>query len=298
MWPKNFHFEFNEDAAYAQAAGNAPSVPGTGEDDLGGQSDITPPGDTTETPPVDHGPVPYSRFKEVNDRRRQLEETMQPYVSLESTGYGADDLHRLVAWEQEYLQDPSEAWLRQAEQIDALPDSVKQAIALVREGAAKGNPPADGGPPGSTESDDGSSNEPPEWGKVLLSDYERRTAREEREAHQALVDAMVKAWDDTDSQLGIKTPKETQLIYLQAASSQEGTPAEIFVRAHKAWMEGRESILSQEVRPPGDGSTVPRSVPGSVGAPPQAPPVRPKTLREATKAAAAAEAAGKLIMVE
>ena len=288
---------FDDRAAYAQTVGETPPVPGTGEDDFGGQETQTPPGDTTEGTPVDHGPVPYSRFKEVNDRRRALEDSIQPYVSLESTGYGADDLHRLVAWEQEYLQDPVETWLRQAEAIDGLPDQVKQAVSLVREGAAKGNVPADGTPPGEGTPAAPPSDEPPDWGKVLISDFERRQQAEEQAAHRGLVDAMTNAWDETDKQLGITTPKDAQLIYIQASASQEGTPQEIFIRAHQAYMNTREGILQAEVRPPATG-TVPRSVPGSGGAPPNAEPVRPRTLREATKAAAAAEAAGRLILSE
>jgi hypothetical protein len=300
MWPKlrdRLHFEFDERSAYAQAAGQEePPVPGTGESVFDEAADATPPGDTTVQQP-DHGPVPYSRFKEVNDRRRQYEEAIQPFVQLEQSGYGVEDLHRLVAWEQEYRQDPVDTWLRTADDIENLPDPVKQAISLVRDEAAKGNVPADGTPPAKEASDESASDEPPEWGRILLRDLEDRKERETREASDGLLQGIISAWETTDKELGIRTPKDTMLAYIQSASANAGTPQELFVSAHQAWMSAREEILNDEVKAPATG-TVPRSVPGSGGAPPQAPPVQPRTLKEATKAAAAAEAAGRLVIQE
>lgn len=285
MWPRTFNFEYPD--AGGSSGGLEPPVPGTGEGTPAPSEGQPPPGETTETPSQDHGPVPYSRFREVNDRRRALEDQLQPLVELESMGYDAANLQRLVAWEQEYSQDPVGAWLTHAESLEGLPEPVKQAIE-----AAKGNPPADGGPPGSAPDSGEGENDVPAWGRMLVDDFEARKTAEEQAAHRGIVDAMLNAWRETDEKLGIVTPDEQMLMYIQASASDGGDPQEIFVRAHKAMMSFREGVLQAEVKSPA--GTAPRSVPGSGGAPPTADPIRPRTLREATKAAAAAEAAGRL----
>ncbi len=289
MWRNRFFYEYPEDG------GGAPPAPGTGEAAPGVPTDTSA---TTEnigeagTPP---GPIPYTRFKEVNDARRQLEERIQPFAALEDFGYGADDLQRLVAWEQEYTQDPVGTWLRQANEIDGLPPSVKSAIEA--EVASKGNLPADGSPPTATEDDQSTDGEPPEWAKPLLSDYESRQSEAEAAAVSQFYDAIVSAWKEIDDKAGMKTPDAAMHAHIASASVSATSAEELLRNARESYIAVRDELLSSEIKLPGqDGSTVPRSVPGGGGSGAgMAPPPRPRTLREATRMAQADAERGLLV---
>jgi len=276
-----FHYEFPNE-------GGAPSVPGAGEAVPSTPQPPTSP-DTSVPNAGDAvpGPIPYARFKEVNDARRALEEQYQPYAELEELGYPVADLQRLTAWEQEYVQDPVGAWLRQAEEIANMPDAVKAAIQSYQEsaGSAPKANPADGTPPpaSATLTPD---EEPPEWARPLIEDREARVQREQEEAISSFYDGMVAAWQQLDETQGLVTPEEAIHAHLAAASPQAGSAEELLRTARETWLAVRESTLGAAIKPPGRTGTVPQPVPGSVGASGGAPPVRPRTLREATQLAA------------
>jgi hypothetical protein len=276
--------------------GGAPPAPGTGETALvdPAASAATETTVGQETPP---GPIPYSRFKEVNDSRRELEERYQPYAILEDVGYGADELQRLVAWEQEYTQDPVGTWLRQAGEIDDLPPEVKAAIEQHNVGSTQGKPPADGGPPPADQETVLANDEPPEWAQPLLQEHEQRQAREQEQAWSSFYDAIVDAWKQLDVQQGLVddqgnslTPEMAMHAFIASASTHAGSAEELLRNAREGYLSSREAILQTGLKVPGrDGQTVPRSVPGGVGGSTSgaSPPPRPKTLREATRMAQA-----------
>lgn len=278
-----FNFEAPEDGGGGDGA--VAPVPGIGEvtPDPSGTPAAEP--NNTDEPARDLGPIPYSRFKEVNDRRRELESLVQPYVDLESVGYGVEDLHRLTAWEREYQQDPVAVWLRQAAEIENLPEPVKAAIAAISEGDdGPKETPADGTPPVPQDltpksGDDG----PPEWAKPLLEEYQTRQQSERQQAIDGTLDAITHTWGELDKTAGINAPSQRQMLrYIQTSTGE--TAAEILKSAREAWLADREELLAAEVKQPGgDGRTVPQSVPGSGAGGTGAPPVVAKTLREATK---------------
>lgn len=285
-----FHYETPD------MAGGAPPAPGTGETALEDPA-ASAATETTESQGTPPGPIPYARFKEVNDTRRELEERIQPYDILADVGYGADELQRLVAWEQEYTQDPVGTWLRQAGEIDDLPPEVKAAIEQASAGSTQGNSPADGGPPPAgpevLEPDDG----PPEWAQPLLQEREQRIAQQEQAALSEFYDAIVNAWKELDQQQGLVddqgnslTPDEAMHAFIASASVNATSAQELLKNAREGYLSSRERILQSGLKVPGqDGQTVPRSVPGGGGgsAAGATPPPRPKTLREATRMAQA-----------
>lgn len=291
-----FYYEFPEDGGGAIGA----PVPGADEGDL-------PVEPTTAAPPAeapntdqqqrDLGPIPYSRFKEVNDRRRILEEQIQPYVDLEAAGYGVEDLHRLAAWEREFQQDPTSVWLRQAVDLD-LPEAVKAAItAHIGAEPPKGNPAADAGPPSPKDQtpgqETGSSAEdaPPDWAKPLLEDLHARRDTQAKEALQGTLDAIISTWEQLDKDQDV-APASQALMLRYIQTSEGDDPATILQSAREAWLADREAMLKSEIKLPGR-EAIPRPVPGS-GAGSSAPPIKPSSLREATKLADAALKAGQL----
>lgn len=282
-----FHYE-------QDMGGGAPPAPGIGE---------TVPVDpaasaATETTGVQEpapGPIPYTRFKEVNDARRDLEERFQPFAILEDVGYGADELQRLVAWEQEYTQDPVGTWLRQAGEIDDLPPEVKAAVDNAR--STQGNSPADGGPPPAADQSVLADGEPPEWAQPLLQEREQRMHQQEQDAVTQFYDAIVETWKNMDVQQGLVddqgqslTPDAAMHAFIASASVNAGSAEELLRNAREGYLASRETILQTGIKVPGrDGQTVPRSVPGGGGGSTSGatPPPRPRTLREATRMAQA-----------
>lgn len=267
--------------------GAVPPVPGTGEAGQVDPAASTLPG---ATPPVADqdppGPIPYSRFQEVNSQRRELVERYEPYRELEESGYDAANLQRLALWEQEYMTDPVGTWLRTASEIDGLPDQVKAAIAAAGESAAstQGPPQADGVPPGQAPADD-PNEELRRQVEELTAERNARTEREQAEAVSNFYDGLVSAWKQLDETQGIITPEGSIHAYL-ATSSVNATSAEEILRGgREAFLADREELLKATIVPPGTGTTVPRSVPGSGGG--NAPPVKPRTLQEAKRAAEA-----------
>jgi hypothetical protein len=211
---------------------------------------------------------------------------MEPYRALEDSGYGAADLERLATWEQEYMQDPVGTWLRQAEQIEGLPDAVKAAISAAGEsaGSTQGTPTADGVSPQTPTAPQ--DEELRQRLATLEADHQTRQQREQEEAISAFYDGLVSAWKQIDQEQGIVTPDESIHAHLAAASPNAASAEEILRSGRESYLVAREAILQSAIKRPGGDGTVPRTVPGS-GAGGSAPPVRPRTLAEARKAAMA-----------
>ena len=285
-------------------------APGTGGEGTPDPLAATPAeAQTPETQQGQEGPIPYSRFKEVNERRKLLEESHRPYSELEQQGYGADDLHRLVAWELEFVQDPANAWLNTAETImDQLPEPVREAIAAHKAGNAT---PQTVVPPGQTPAPTDATADPPEWSKPLFEDMENRKKREAEEAERAtletakansakVLDSMTAAWRKLDEADGIATPDETILSYIIAASHHSDDPREVLLAARGERMKVREADLGTAIKP--SGGSGPRPVPsggsGGGGAVPRNAPPKPKTLGEASRRALAALKDGAVPVAE
>jgi len=277
--------------------GGEPPVPGAVEGDPGA-APVTPAGaENTVTPGgSDPGPVPYSRFKEVNESRRLIEEAHRPYADLEQIGYGAEDFQRLAAWETEFMQDPVTTWMNQAASIEGLPQSVKEAIAAAAAETPKGTPDADGVSPTEEPTDKTPDADPPEWAKPLLQDHQNRAAAQQQQAEDAVLGAITNAWNMIDTEQGVTTPPALMLRYLQDARG--ATAEEILRDARESFLADREVMLKAEIKQPGNGSTVPRAVPGSGGTTPSTEPIRPTSLKEATKLALAAHEKGQLVPTE
>jgi len=267
--------------------GAVPPVPGTGEAGPGDPSAPTPSGATVPVADQDPpGPIPYSRFQEVNSQRRDLVERYEPYRELEESGYDAANLQRLALWEQEYMSDPVETWLRQASDIEGLPEQVKAAIAAVGESAAstQGTPPAEAGSPAQPSADD-PNEELRQQVAELQAERDARTSKEQADAVSEFYDGLVGAWKQLDEAQGIITPEGSIHAYLATSSVNATSAEEILRNGREAFIADRDELLKATIVPPGTGTTVPRSVPGSGVA--SAPPVRPRTLQEAKRAAEA-----------
>jgi hypothetical protein len=239
------------------------------------------------------GPIPYARFKEVNDARRTLEEAITPYRELEGIGYGADDLHRLASWEQEYAQDPAGWLMEQLAQQEQIDPSVKAAIE-----AAKGNGDATATAPAvgdATPTDQTPTDEPPSWAKPLVEDLQSRQLAAEREATVQLMDSLEEAWQKIDAQQDVTTPRTAMLTYLQVAGAQFSEPIDVLRAAREQFIADRSEMLGDVVKAK-NGPTPPHAVPGSGGGDaPVTPPPRPRTLDEARRAAEEADARGALV---
>lgn len=265
-------------------AASAP-VPGAGE---AAQVDPSAPPSGATQPVADQdppGPIPYARFQEVNNQRRELEQEVQPFRELVDAGYDAANLQRLTQWEAEYMQDPVGTWLRQAEQIEGLPAEVKAAIEAAGESAGRtqGDGSADATPPQQTPTalpDD----EPPAWAQPLIEDHRTRQEREQAEAISSFYDGLVTAWKEIDEQQGITTPDEAIHAHIASAAPNAASAQDILRTAREQWLAVREATLGSITRPGGNGPTPPQPVPGS-GAGGSAPPVRPRTMQEARRLA-------------
>lgn len=273
--------EFQTDPSGATVPGTGETPPATPDSSAGTQNTDTGQGNG---PPET---IPYARFKEVND-------ALRPFKELEARGYSADQLQRLVEWEQEFEADPGNAWLRIADQIKGnLPDPVKQALDAIVAAPPAGKPDSVG---------EGDSDKPPKWFsevverdiKPLKEDLEQRRQNDEMARRDGILNSILQLWDEADKKDKIETPRATMLTYISsaAASGEANTAEEVFDLARKQALGYRESVLKGAVQP-GQGPTPPASVPGS-GAPAGAPPITPKTFEEARALAKAAAEQGRL----
>jgi hypothetical protein len=259
-------------------------APGTGETPAGSQPGSSaetqntgqPGGGTTET-------VPYSRFKEVNDR-------LGPYRELEGYGYDADSLRRLVGFEASFVRDPQGTMAALADSVEGLSDEAKAEIKRhlgVQDSPNDGGTPQPTGQPAATGQD-----EPPPWAKPLVEDYQSRQMQGEMQQREAVLDSIIEHWEVADKAAGVETPMETKLAYISANARNGVTPEQVAQAARQDFMSLRESILSSAVQNIGQGSGAPRPVPGGGVATGGGVPL--KNLKDASAAVLQAAREGKL----
>jgi len=250
-----------------------PSTPDSGVQAPAGQT-----GQTGQVPDT----IPYSRFKEVNDRLSSL----RGYETLASYGYDPDSLGRLAAFEAQYQQDAYGTLATMAENLE-LPDEVINAIRNA--GSDGSSQTAEATPTG----EQAGSELPPEVQEALQYVNELR-ARDEASSRDAQLDRVLAAWDDMDSKSSIdETPMRIKLMAIQqvAGSGQFATVEDLAQAARTSIMEYRDTVLGGAVRRTGHG-VLPPALPGSPPSPSE--PVKFDSLKSASKAAAAAIERGEL----
>lgn len=243
----------------APAPGNvgvAPVPPPAPVPSAGTQNAETVIGDT------DPGPVPYSRFKEVNDRYAQV----RGYEELAQFGYDPDSLGRLAAFEAGYIRDPVGTIGALVDELD-LPQEAK---ASVKEALGTPSPPGPSGVNG--DEGDGTSSLSTEDRELL--DW-ARSAREKEtnQAREAQLDSVVNIWKANDTKEKIASPDDIRILTeISAAAARGGfrTHEELAVAARDGYMAERERILGTAVQRNGRG-TPPPALPegGALPAPPQ-----------------------------
>lgn len=234
------------------------------------------------------GPVPYSRFREVNEAYQNL----RGYETLRQYGYDPDSLGRLAQFEAGWVQDPHGTVARMVDNLD-LPDEAKNQISALLDAESEESP--DGG--GTPATPGGQSDEPPAWFKpyaerVQREDQAQIEARENAEREQRL-NAVVSYWDQLDEADGISTPEgiKLSLIASYAGSGRYQTTEQLVQAARAERLAAREADLGSTVVPSRTGIG-PRSVPRSAAVP--APPQKFRDMKEASKAAEAAIARGEI----
>lgn len=271
------------------------SFSGNDEGDLG----VTPPApassagtkntDTGQLDGSDPGPVPYTRFKEVNDRFQELRD----YGQLQEYGYTPDHLVRLAQFEAGYLRDPVGTVKALVDDLD-LPSEAKSRIteSLGIETKASGDGGDDDGD-GSTST--GLSPEDRE----LLNWARQRRAQETQDRETAernrQLDQVVNAWKASDEADKLDSPPEKRMLAFISASAASGnfrSLEELAEAARNEWLEERDRLLGSAVQGGRRRGTPPPALPENGVLP--APAVRPKTLRDASKLAQAAMERGEL----
>lgn len=241
------------------------------------------------------GPVPYSRFKEVNDQLSEL----RPYDSLRQYGYDADSLSRLAAFEAAFTEDPHGTTAKLVDNLD-LPDEAKTQIKGMLD--SQSDEPTTGG--GTPDTPDAPSTEPPSWAKPLVEDYQTRQQQEvsarEEAARNQMLDQVISHWDEMDKSdsealgrsVAIPDTIRLSLIATHASSNRYQDPVSLAKGARADAVAYRESILGSSVVPPGS-RTGPRSVPNSAATPSPAQKFG-GDIKSASKAALAAIERGEL----
>lgn len=248
---------------------------------------------TTETAPQgEPGPIPYARFKEVNDRYAAV----RGYEELSNLGYDPDSLGRLAAFEAQYIQDPKSTVASLIEGLEDLPPESRSTI-LMHLGVDEsgGVPPGQGAP---SEGDGQQSALSPEDRELLDWARERRTTEQqesETRVNNERLDVVVKAWQAKDNQDQIPTPPEHRVLaFVSAAAARGGfrTLEELADNARADWLEERERVLKEAYQGSRRDGMPPPALPGSAAS--GAPPQRARTLSEASKLARAAMERGEL----
>lgn len=285
--------EDGRDPATEMIDPTAPAAePGTGTDRAAPPA-AAPPAEalTTDTQSAEGepGPVPYSRFREVNEGYQNL----RGYETLREYGYDPDSLTRLAQFEAAYVQDPTGTIAQLVDNLD-VPDETRTQIRELLEVEA-GESPAGGGTPATPA---GQEPAPPAWAQELLNDKQQREqaaidAREQA-AREAALDEVVGHWNALDAAAGITVREgvKLSLIAAHATSGRYETPQALAEAARAEYLADREAALGTTVVPRGDGIG-PRSVPRSAAVP--APPQRfGGDIKAATAAARAAMERGEL----
>ena len=226
------------------------------------------------------GPIPYARFKEVNDRYSQLKD----FESLVEYGYTPDHLSRLASFEAGWLRDPVGTVKALVDDLD-LPSEAKSRI-VESLGVQAPDASGDGGDDG----DDGqNSSGLSAEDRELLEWARQRRARDEQETRNQQLDTVVNIWKAKDSEDKLKSPKDRAILtYISTAASlgNHRTYADLADAARKLWLEDRDEILGGAVQRSRDNGNPPPALPDSAVLP--APAQRPRTLAEANKLVKAA----------
>lgn len=222
--------------------------------------------------------VPYSRFKEVNDR-------YTPFRELEKVGYDADSLRQLAVWNSSFTNDPVGTWLDLATKIDGMPDEVRSAI----EAAMNGESVTDYDDE-SEEATTDSDEEMPEWARDIQERQAQADAREaaaaakaEEEGRMETLNWILKEWDTRIETMDLEPVDEKRkLSFIAGAAGTSSDPQKILDEAFDDWMNVREGAQSH-IHRSGPVPT-PKAVPGGAAVTGADKPA-PKTFEEANQLA-------------
>jgi hypothetical protein len=265
----------------AEEGGAVPGIEGEVGPPSAGTSNTDPAPTGGTTPET----IPYSRFKEVNDRLSEL----KGFETLAGYGYDSDSLGRLAAFEATYQADPNGTWKAMADNLD-LPQELRDALeAHLGEGAAPGTaetqPSAEASP---------STDLPPEVVERLAY-VDQLKAEREQEQNNAQLDRVLAVWDELDKQDRVETPRMIKLMAIQAtagSSSGLNTVDDLAKAARTSINEFRGAVLGSAVQGTGIRGSSP-ALPGS--APAATPPVSfGGDIKAASKAALEAINRGEL----
>jgi hypothetical protein len=249
----------------------APGTDGTG-------NTATPSAETsnTDTGGTGPGPVPYSRFKEVNDELQNL----RGYSDLRNYGYDPDSLRELAAFDSAYRTDPLATTSVLIDNLPGISDEVKAGIKeQLGVQANPETPPAGSTGATGTNPDD----KPPAWAQPLLNDYEQRQANDQKAAQDATVQAILADFNAKDAAAEVTTNPAVALKFIQAELA-SGHPYQTVQEVADAARETLKMVREGGARDLVD--TLPRngrttSVPG--GTLPSTPPRTFKSLADANK---------------
>lgn len=248
------------------------SALGTGEDttddpdsqSAGTENTDTESGTAPET-------IPYSRFKEVNDRYREL----KPFSELADLGYDADSLRNLAELDAAFAQNPFSTTAQIVETLD-LPTETKTLLKK----ALEENSPAVAQRTDSKDQgkqDDGE--EIPKWAQEIQARLDERDKADEDAELQGTVEDMLEQWRKADEEAELEPLAEkTMLTYIISASQRESEPDDILRVAREEFDETQAQALKRTLKPGEKGK---RLVP-SGGAVVTNADEPPKTLAEAT----------------
>lgn len=267
------------------AMGGAPAS-GTGEP-VTPQAQAAPPAgaQNTDTQPGggEPGPIPYSRFAEVNT---QLQGYRERYGVLEQYGIEPDSAVRLASFEAAYMEDPTGTIASMVDQLD-LPDSRKGALKeLLTSQAVQAGPDPTVGAAGALEL-------PPEVKEAVEYVRQRREADVQAESN-ARLNIVVDHWKAQDEQDGVKFSDRQRLQYVSTAAAQGGfqTLEQLSEAARAMALDDRDTMLGAAVSAQRPRTGTPLAVPAG-GVPPTLP-IAPKSMAEARKLIEADIAAGRL----
>lgn len=258
--------------------GGAP-VAGTGENTGASAPDSSAGTQNTDTGQGGGTPetIPYSRFKEVNDKYSSL----RPFEELQTLGYDADSLRQLAEFEAGFLADPVSTWVRIAGGIENLPPDLKEAVQRHMGGSSSGDNGSSASKSQDGEDEPASVKELREKLNRLEETEVQRQQREASEASNRMLDNVLASWRAADEEAGVKSPSEDRMLTFIAAHARGATnPQDIVERARGEYLALREEALSSAIPQPGGNAAAPRPVPAS-GAPINADGP-PKTLAEAS----------------
>jgi hypothetical protein len=217
----------------------------------------------------DPGPIPYARFKEVNDQYKEL----KPFAELTEYGYDADSLRQLAEFDARFQSDPVGMWLSVGDQLD-LPDTVKAAIQAEATG---GRSPAK--PQGGPDVPD----EPLDRVAQLEKRLDEKEAAETQAQWNQTLDELMTKWRKADKadELTESPPDEVMLTYIEKHAQGAKDLDDIVVRARGAHTEYLDKLMGGAIK---KGGRKKAPVP-SGGSPPANQPEAPKTLAEASRLA-------------